>query len=496
MSIKIFLLIALLSSQCFAAFNATTIWRTSQGGFGSDTNGIAFDPGVGSPGTDESCGASTLCTAGTYSAGTSVTITIVSTSLFTVTTVPAITSTTHGPGNFIYISGTTSGTCNTAAWYEIKTQSSGTGVLDRTPGSTGAVCTGTLGGPGLTIGNVLSIPPVAGNNVCVKADGTYSISSNLAFSTGGTVIVPIIYQGYTTTCGVNGAASDKGTPLVQATVALTGIFTTTANYNQFYNFILDSNSQTGTTRGVNVSSLGVALLFDNIITKNFATSGFSVLSGSSIVNISNSRATGGLSGCTAGFAFTGSLVTATSLLADSNNCHGISSAAFITCSFCIAANNIGASSDGIHDAAASGLTDSWINCMGYGNGANGYNGSSSSGNTSRFIRNSVFYGNTTEDINLTGGTLQQTIQLDYNAYATKSGFTAGPHDVTLSADPTVAGASLNFAPNTTSGGGLALKVVGFPGRLTTGGTGYLSIGPLQPNPSAGGGGQVGYPIGQ
>ena len=53
----------------------------------------------------------------------------------------------------------------------------------------------------------------------------------------------------------------------------------------------------------------------------------------------------------------------------------------------------------------------------------------------------------------------------------------------LTANPFVGGS--NFALNSTSGGGAALKAKGFPG-ITPAGTGYADIGALQSQGSAGG----------
>ena len=80
----------MLPVEVFAtAFGAKTVWdvRTT----GVDTNGGGFDPGVVSPGTDESQGAgcafADLTLAGTGTTATSATC--------------PFSSTTHGPGNFL-----------------------------------------------------------------------------------------------------------------------------------------------------------------------------------------------------------------------------------------------------------------------------------------------------------------------------------------------------------------------------------------------------------
>ena len=74
----------------YCAQTATLQWLVRQDG--ADTNGGGFDVGVSSPGTNESTGA----------VGTSVTITVGVTTTQAVS-VPAFTSTTHGPGNVLVL---------------------------------------------------------------------------------------------------------------------------------------------------------------------------------------------------------------------------------------------------------------------------------------------------------------------------------------------------------------------------------------------------------
>jgi hypothetical protein len=468
-------LLTLTNSQMsFGAFNATAIWRTSTV-IGSDTAaGGAFDPGVSSPGTDESQGA-----------GTSVSIVATAT---TGVSTPAFSATTHGPGNFIQITGGT-GTCTNGV-YELKTQSSGTGTFDKTMGT--GTCTGVIGGPFASIG-AAAAQTVAGNNVCIKADGTYSISANITITVGGSAVAPIVYQGYISTCGVGGTASDGGMALVQESSTLTGMFTISANGIQLANLVIDGNSQTGTSRGINITTgANGGTVLTNLVIKNYATNGILTSVGAQTFN--NIRITGGLSGCTGALEMTGGTLNAWTLVADTNSCPGVDLVAIagFICKSCIIANNSGATVDGVLDAIASVIdirdfTGSAI----YGNGRDGYRATGAGGGALSF-HNDWFWGNAGKSINITTS-LTQGFQFDYNAYpaASLTGLTGGPHDVTLTADPSVAGATLNFALNSTAGGGAAIKTAGFPGVLGAGGTGFLAIGPLQPNAT---GGQVGYPI--
>lgn len=96
-------------------------------------------------------------------------------------------------------------------------------------------------------------------------------------------------------------------------------------------------------------------------------------------------------------------------------------------------------------------------------------GTAGRGQTSRF--NTAFRNNTL------GATLKMPVEAS---------------DITLSATPFVAAGSNNFALNSTTGGGAALKAVGFPGIIPTAGTGYLDVGALQSQGAASGGANSSY----
>jgi hypothetical protein len=110
------------------------------------------------------------------------------------------------------------------------------------------------------------------------------------------------------------------------------------------------------------------------------------------------------------------------------------------------------------------------------------------------IYNNIFYGNGGYGINLqytAGSGLYFTAANAFGSNVSgNNNYTAnGPiADITLSASPFIG--SGNFALNTTTGGGAALKGTGFPG-ITPMGTGYLDIGALQ-SKSSSGGSSVGY----
>jgi hypothetical protein len=112
--------------------------------------------------------------------------------------------------------------------------------------------------------------------------------------------------------------------------------------------------------------------------------------------------------------------------------------------------------------------------------------------TAGMVFNNVFYNNGGYGSDVGASSVQQSYNIvqasnayGANALGPRLGLAAGPGDVTLTADPFTARTSANLALNSTSGGGAALKAVGFPG-VTLFGTGYLSIGALQSQGSSGG----------
>ena len=187
----------MLPVEAFAtAFGAKTVWdvRTT----GVDTNGGGFDPGVVSPGTDESQGAgcafTDLTLAGTGTTATSVTC--------------PFSSTTHGPGNFLTITG---GSGCTPGTYEELSQSAGIGTFNLAMGSAASVCTGTLGGPFVTVAKAGGLV-VSGNTIAIKA-GTYTTTAVTS------IVAPASLVGYQTTHG------DGGTkPLITTATNSTALF--------------------------------------------------------------------------------------------------------------------------------------------------------------------------------------------------------------------------------------------------------------------------------
>lgn len=467
------ILCCLLTVPVYGAFGAATVWWVD-GSAGADTNGGGFDSGVVSPGTDES--------------GTAVAITVTLTGTTTGTCLPLCTSTTHGPGNFIHIASGTG--CTFPAWYEILSQTTGTITVDHAMGVSTDACVGTIGGNLASIG-VAGTRTVSQNNICVKDDATYSVSAGITVATGGAVGTLSSIQGYHTTCGVNGSSNDAGNctivspgtgcVTIQATSGTNYTLLTSQANTSVSNFIIDCNSR-ATTTGFLINASGLEM--DNVLVKNCATRGIQIQAGSN--TITRTRVTGGLAACTAGINIGGNSAIV-GVVVDANNCPGVvvGNNAFI-CINSVSVNNVGASSDGFQLNVTTTNAVALINCAGYTNGRDDFRFTNIAALGDAIIRNSIGWGSTGKSFNSSASTFTGAVTLNYNAYASGSlsGMTAGPNDVTLTADPFTNGASLDFSLNSAVGGGAALKAKGFPG-VVAGSTGYISIGPIQPNPTGG-----------
>ncbi len=453
---------ALLITPAYGAFGAGTVWRVSTVSSAA-TNGGGYDPGVVSPGTDESS-----------SAGVAITITTASTT--TGTGSPAITSTTHGPGNFIHIA---SGTGCTVGWYEILSQSAGTATFDHAIAAAGGdTCVGTIGGPVAAIGTASAIT-VSGNTICVKADGTYSVGSQISLASGGgSAALPLIVQGYTTTCGIGATPGDGGKATLQITAnSIVGLSVSVADVH-VYNFIVDINSHTSVN---GISSTQTGNHFENLLVENMGASSIGFTISGSQNTFANIRVTGGLASCGNGFKQTNGQSTLVGVIIDTSACTGFNEAVGgMTCIYCIAANNTGATTDGFNWSSTNAEAVC-IGCISYGNGRNGFNYSVVGAAAVAIMWNNWAWGNSAASFN-SGSAIQQQILFDYNAYASGSlsNITAGQHDVVLTADPSTAGASLNFTLNNTTGGGAAIKGAGFPSRSFFSSTAYATMGAIPP----------------
>jgi hypothetical protein len=481
--------IFLFGSSLFAAVTANTAWevRTT----GNAASGGGFDATIAGAGTDMSifdnknAAACTSCQSATVNISTTDAVTNNTT---TVTSATANFSSAI-VGNTIHLAGT--GT--TTGWYQVVTfTNSTTIVVDRATGSTGG--TGVAMNIGGALRNVRDMPDVAGNTTWIKATATYTTASNFSFGTSGSSGLPISYVGYTST------RSDGGLVTVQATAGALNVFTGNGNFLRFRNITVDCNSQT-TCRAFNLG--GLQLIFDHDQALNFSVAGF-VNNSSNQVLYRNSLASGGLTGCTAGFWISGIGNALVDNRATGNLCPGIQDTGTSGVNVNVYIrnvidNNTGATTDGFQKTGTVGTV--MVGNSIYKNGRDCIRLGAAGAVDFAIIENNIIYG-----CGNSGGTNAATayginstttnwanafgVQIDYNAFgnnltANQNQVPAGGHDVALSGDPFTSGGANDFSLNATAGAGAACKAVGFPGALTSGGTGNIDIGALQ---SAGTGG--------
>ena len=475
-------LIALaLAVPGFGALPAATVWEVRPT-VGADTNGGGFV--TGSAGTDWS-----QFNAAQYALTNGVTN--------GTTTVATVSASADMVGNIAYITGGTGSV--TAAWYQVVSESAGVSItVDRSTGLTaGTGVTINIGGALATIKQA-NTNAVVSNIVYVKATGTYTVTTAMTVSLISTLSPdnPYSFIGYTTTRGDNGqvtwTTSTNSIDLVDFSDA----------YNvKFQNFIFTSTA--GTPGNGFQASAGANSTSTYVINCSF--SGFNV---------------GILGNYTVNWAFQGLYLINSRVTASVS--HGVLNSGNMYIFGSKFDNNGG---DGVQfNNSSSG--GNWLvvsNSIFYKNTVNGLNNLSANGTSVIAIFNSDFSTNTQVGLLMAaanfpavqiancifdantgfgisagttpGGLLYPWLSYSNAFYSNTGGTTQnlapGIGTITLSASPYVS-AGTNFALNTTTGGGKLLINTGFPGVMP-GGTGYTSVGALQPQASSGGG-QHGYPI--
>lgn len=446
-----------LSAEVWAALPVnTTTWEVQHAG--SNNNGGCFV--AGASGTDHSQQAAA------FTAFTDLVVGVTTTQ---------VTSVAHpfgstDVGNCISI---VSGSGCTTGWFSISSVATITATLDRSAGTAASVCTANEGGALATLAQ-LNTNMGQGHQAFVKADATYSVSSGVSWSftsNSSATAFPQI-SGYTTSRGDNGLVT------VQASAGSFSVFTI-ANNNNLYgftmrNFDVDCNAQTNCV-GVTLSDNYEVV--QNVRVSNFKNGAFAFNNGFGGGQCTQCYATGG-SGSVAAFVFGNS--SCFICVAYSNATPGFSMVAG-NCTFCIAANNSGATNDGFALSATGQSSVHLLFSVAYKNGRDGVRISPLNPPGIYIIENNISYGNTGKAFNATTAVASGGYPFNWNAYESGAltGLTAGANDVVISADPFVAGGSNNFALNSTAGGGAAVKAKGFPGVLLVGGTGEADIGILQ-----------------
>jgi hypothetical protein len=445
------------------ALSASTVWECQVGG--SDTAaGGGFNATRAGAGTDYSLQTTAQYSPTDLAAGSGSTTLTSAAAGFTSAMV----------GNLIRI---TAGTNVAAGHYEITAYTNSTTVtLDRTPTSGGALSGGTgyvggaLASPGYA-GSVMQ----TGNDVWIKA-GTYALTSTTRNVSGGRVTTNggsnqdvARWIGYTITRG------DSSTrPLLQASGAFASqTLVTLTSDTQWENIDIDGASKTSV---LGLSGSGAWVLKTKIVN---CTNGGATVSEATLCEVAScSGGNGGISMTGSGWLWGCTAHDTTGPGIHFNTAHGSADA-------CLSYNNTGASGYGFRTAAvavkldrciaygnaqhgfynsaaaAAERTNPLINCLAVNNG--GYGFSAASTGTGLRLWNCAAYNNTS-------GTYPASTFLEVLAF------------VTLTADPFVAAGSQNFALNTTSGGGAALRAAGLPATwpgASASMIGYPDIGAAQ-----------------
>lgn len=470
----------------FCALTATVQWdvRTAANS-GADTNAGGFDPGVASPGTDESQGA-----------GTAMTITLVTGT--TGTCSPGCTSTTHGPGNLFIVA---SGTGCTVGTYEMLSQAAGTVTVDRTMGSSTDACVGVMGGSWLTMSHSLAGGIViAGNTVWINS-GTYTLTSSVNIGGAGGL-------GTLTVEGYNAAHGDLGTkPVITTSTNTTDIFDIHVSLISFINVAFLNTAGTPNSAIVVYTNSANVFFLNCKFTVPTPAAGIYIHNGT-VGTFVNSE----FAGTGYGIENTGGnyyWLTVT-------NCYFHNTGYGVWDANTGSTNNIWDIQGNVFSGNSYGLYYQATNTLNQVRlvGNVFYNTTTYAVNISNAnftccvipIYNNIFWGNAiggrfsdpanwSIGVGLQGGagSSEGAYYAPVNAYGSNTTkYTAGYWpisitEITLTADPFVSGSTGNFALNSTAGGGAALKATGFP-AVTQMGTGYPDLGALQSQATSGGSG--------
>ena len=483
--------IALLLSAAFAwgALPPTTVWEVRPT-VGNDTTASGcFDSAKS--GTDYSQQNSAQYTATDLASVSSLVISSVSHSFISTDV-----------GNCIHI---TAGTGFTAGFYEIVSVSAGQATLDRSPGTVGTGGTYYVGGALATVAQANTNASQA-NIVWIKASGTYTVTAAMTITlnsnTSGTCGVavcpgnPLSFIGYTSTRGDGGQIT-----WTTSTNSVDMVDFTQAGNVLFENIIFSSTAGTP-GEGLLAKTTGNTL---SVYVINCKLSGFSVgIDGDFAIDwafvglfVENTRITAGTSH---GLRNSSNTYIFGSMF-DNNGGDGAqfsgnsaSTTAKWSVAFSVFYKNSG---NGLNlNNTNSGGTDVptvWITNSDFSTNTGGgvVNGAGNVINPFVRIENSILDANGTYGLDAGAGTTVAS-WIGYNdafynnTTAATRNVSAGIGTITLTASPYTAIGS-NFALNSTTGGGAALKNAGFPGTIPGAGAGAISVGALQPTVSSGGG---------
>ena len=458
-------LILFVVSTCSAwgAIPAAAQWevRTT----GSNANGGFFVTGSG--GTDYSQQNGAQYTAAT--ATTSTTTLGVSSGSFTAQMV----------GNGVQISG---GSC-TAGFYEITVFNSAASVtIDRSAG-TGSGCTINVGGGLLTIATALA-PLTAGNTVWIQS-GTYTVTASLSFPALQASIV-----GYHTSHGDNASGTRPLITTATNSVPLL-VLTTGAAQPTLQNLTFSTTAGTASTGLSAAGAVTTPVVILNCLFTGFTT-GISFPSPNLPpallayqLEVTGSTGTAAIEMDSSSIAYT--MSCSSCYIHDQVGVvYGIysNSSSTAIATFSITNTIFKANAFGAVAVKANNLVVE--NCSFFNSSTGGYSiwlsqvGTAFSAMT---VINSVFWGTNSAQGGIIVNSAGQPVYENWNAIFSspgtpRSNITAGPNDVSLTANPWVS--ATNFQLNNAAGGGALARGKGYPGVFPGGTTtGYLDMGAVQ-----------------
>ena len=468
--IILLLILATISGDAFAAISANAVWDVQQAG--SNNNGCFFV--TGASGTDGSKSTTPLATITTLSL-VNATTTILNVSLTDYTV--AATDVGNGFHN-------TGGTAN-VDWFEIVSVDTGTNswTVDKSLGTVGETATGILGG---TCGSLATIINTAraNNKIYVKCDATYSVTTGY---NGNAYQDAVLIQGYQTTQGDQACHPTLQIPAATSGVSILTFANSGSNAIVLDGFILDCNNQ-ATSVGIAVGAgTGTKIYRDITVTDcDHTTVAAVALSNAIAVNL---HITGKV-GAGPGIASTASTCQDCAVY-DPSSTTGHGWSGYGTCIRCVIEGHASATTSDLFNITGQTHIDG---ATAWNAGRDSFRLACTANCDPVVITNSVAYTSVGVCFNVSGGAGQQYILADYNGVgdcgAGYTNLTAGANNVTLTATPFTSSGTNDFSLNNTAGGGAALKNAGYPGVTSAIGTGYQSIGALQPAQAAGGGQRV------
>ncbi len=373
------------------------------------------------------------------------------------------------PGNVANI---VSGAGCTVQRAQVVSVAAGVATFDKSLGTAASTCSGNFGGGLLTVQAAVATTgavAVNGNTINIK-DGTYSSASTINVGVDG-MFDTYKFVGYGTTWG------DGGTRPLITTASNVRLINTKGNHTTWRNINFSSTAGTrndGPTANASESIYFFQCRLDGfrygIMGDNGALGAFNTVqvfeteimnSGSGgiynwydvwVINSYIHDNTGFGLGNSTGRTF----YIFNSILTD-NSGPGVSNTNNPTLVIfsSVIANNTG---DGV-----GGYMNKMVNNIIYGNGGYGVNLTSAP----------------------TAGAYYQYNAFGSNTSGARNNFSAATGDVTLTADPFTNAASGDYSPNSTAGGGAAVRSAGYPGAFPGGTTtGYMSIGAVIPSSAA------------